>query len=97
MFFFEKKNQKTFASSRVSLNSTHQRHKSFLLLFFKKEVLPFSRAAAMHEAVQVEPLAVRRRTAAPVRSLGGTPFSAPAGGEAQVTLGFAIATSEGLA
>jgi len=40
MFFFEKKNQKTFASAqRHSVASV--RNKSFLLLFFKKEVLPF--------------------------------------------------------
>jgi len=40
MFFFEKKNQKTFAplSARRS-NARAPRRKSFLLLFFKKEVL----------------------------------------------------------
>jgi hypothetical protein len=39
-FFFEKKNQKTFTSSGAYLNH-HARSKgikSFLLLFFKKEV-----------------------------------------------------------
>jgi len=42
MFFFEKKNQKTFVSFvRVCCNTRVQRHKSFLLLFFKKEVLAF--------------------------------------------------------
>jgi hypothetical protein len=34
-FFFEKKNQKTFTVGRWG----QQRHKSFLLLFFKKEAL----------------------------------------------------------
>jgi hypothetical protein len=38
-FFFEKKNQKTFARCRGLIPSTYPRHKSFLLLFFKKEVL----------------------------------------------------------
>jgi hypothetical protein len=37
MFFFEKKNQKTFVFS----GDSGQHEKSFLLLFFKKEVLPF--------------------------------------------------------
>jgi len=43
MFFFEKKNQKTFASLETCVE-THvaKKHKSFLLLFFKKEVLAFS-------------------------------------------------------
>jgi hypothetical protein len=36
VFFFEKKNQKTF-----SHGSDRERGKSFLLLFFKKEVLAF--------------------------------------------------------
>jgi len=37
MFFFEKKNQKTFVFSRGLATA----RKSFLLLFFKKEVLAF--------------------------------------------------------
>jgi hypothetical protein len=42
MFFFEKKNQKTFVPSGTRLtNSPRQPEKSFLLLFFKKEVLVF--------------------------------------------------------
>ena len=42
MFFFEKKNQKTFASlCRDSPASPRQRNKSFLLLFFKKEGLSY--------------------------------------------------------
>jgi hypothetical protein len=36
VFFFEKKNQKTFIYF-----TRHQIDKSFLLLFFKKEDLPF--------------------------------------------------------
>jgi hypothetical protein len=40
-FFFEKKKQKTFASlSRLYAQHTTLRHKSFLVLFFKKERLP---------------------------------------------------------
>jgi hypothetical protein len=42
MFFFEKKNQKTFAPWRtwpISKLVAHGRSKSFLLLFFKKEDL----------------------------------------------------------
>jgi len=39
MFLFEKKNQKTFTSLRALVMSPRQRRKSFLLLFFKKEVL----------------------------------------------------------
>ena len=41
-FFSEEKNQKTFASlARVSSYEPQQRHKSFLVLFFKKEDLSF--------------------------------------------------------
>jgi hypothetical protein len=40
MFFFEKKNQKTFACWRALRRQRAQRDKSFLLLFFKKEGLP---------------------------------------------------------
>jgi len=40
MFFFAKKNQKTFVFS--PLKQPRQGHKGFLLLFFKKEVLSFS-------------------------------------------------------
>jgi hypothetical protein len=44
MFFFEKKNQKTFVFCRALLRGLATALKSFLLLFFKKEVLPlFSR------------------------------------------------------
>jgi PAS domain S-box-containing protein len=39
MFFFEKKNQKTFVSCCASLRGLATAYKSFLLLFFKKEVL----------------------------------------------------------
>jgi hypothetical protein len=40
MFFFEKKNQKTFDLFSCALGrGQRQRRKSFLLLFFKKEVL----------------------------------------------------------
>jgi hypothetical protein len=40
-FFFEKKNQKTFESWAEPLRKDRsQTCKSFLLLFFKKEVLP---------------------------------------------------------
>ncbi len=38
-FFFEKKKQKTFVRCRGRVTSARQRHKSFLLLFFKKEGL----------------------------------------------------------
>jgi len=40
MFFFEKKNQKTFITWRAPRRQRAQRDKSFLLLFFKKEDLP---------------------------------------------------------
>jgi hypothetical protein len=41
LFFFEKKNQKTFAPLKpLCGNRRVQMIKSFLLLFFKKEVLP---------------------------------------------------------
>jgi hypothetical protein len=39
MFFFEKKNQKTFARAVADFQDWHPAgSKSFLLLFFKKEV-----------------------------------------------------------
>jgi hypothetical protein len=41
VFFFEKKNQKTFNYIVFHRNSVRQHNKSFLLLFFKKEVLAF--------------------------------------------------------
>jgi len=44
MFFFEKKNQETFASwepRRPARLRANQREKSFLLLFFNKEVSSF--------------------------------------------------------
>jgi hypothetical protein len=41
MFFFEKKNQKTFAFLARADRTPATANKSFLLLFFKKEVLPF--------------------------------------------------------
>jgi hypothetical protein len=40
MFFFEKKNQKTFAFLVRADRKSATANKSFLLLFFKKEVLP---------------------------------------------------------
>jgi hypothetical protein len=40
MFFFEKKNQKTFALWRTPVDRLSLISKSFLVLFFKKEVLP---------------------------------------------------------
>jgi hypothetical protein len=52
MFFFEKKNQKTFIRSvpvvpTVSDRREGRKNKSFLVLFFKKEhFLPFSPRAA---------------------------------------------------
>jgi hypothetical protein len=39
MFFFEKKNQKTFGRCRGLPTSARLGNKSFLLLFFKKEDL----------------------------------------------------------
>jgi len=39
MFFFEKKNQKTFVPWRMRVDRLSFICKSFLLLFFKKEVL----------------------------------------------------------
>jgi hypothetical protein len=40
VFFFEKKNQKTFARSGPNMRAAvNQMDKSFLLLFFKKEAL----------------------------------------------------------
>jgi len=41
MFFFEKKNQKTFGHLRAPVVTLSLMNKSFLLLFFKKEVLSF--------------------------------------------------------
>jgi hypothetical protein len=41
MFFFEKKNQKTFARAVADPPESYAKGKSFLLLFFKKEDLPF--------------------------------------------------------
>jgi hypothetical protein len=42
MFFFEKKNQKTFVlRSKPVQTHVSKEDKSFLLLFFKKEVLPY--------------------------------------------------------
>jgi hypothetical protein len=41
VFFFEKKNQKTFASWRTLAEVSATANKSFLLLFFKKEVLSY--------------------------------------------------------
>jgi hypothetical protein len=41
MFFFEKKNQKTFDTCCVLPARRAPTGKSFLLLFFKKEGLPF--------------------------------------------------------
>jgi hypothetical protein len=47
MFFFEKKNQKTFAPlDRAGGNATGPVSKSFLLLFFKKEALSYRASAA---------------------------------------------------
>jgi hypothetical protein len=40
MFFFEKKNQKTFVPWRTPVDRLSPICKSFLLLIFKKEVLP---------------------------------------------------------
>jgi len=42
MFFFEKKNQKTFFSLRTLPARYTPSGKSFLLLFFKKEDLAFA-------------------------------------------------------
>jgi hypothetical protein len=56
-FFFEKKNQKTFASvgSRYPGKTAAKTAKSFLLLFFKKEALAFagfpSSSCANHRAI----------------------------------------------
>jgi hypothetical protein len=41
MFFFEKKNQKTFATGVRCRLGSRQQGKNFLLLFFKKEALLF--------------------------------------------------------
>jgi hypothetical protein len=42
-FFFEKKNQKTFAIFRCAVGrGARLKDKSFLVLFFKKELLSFS-------------------------------------------------------
>jgi hypothetical protein len=41
MFFFEKKNQKTFTSWRAPRRQRTPMNKSFLLLFFKKEESSF--------------------------------------------------------
>jgi hypothetical protein len=48
-FFFEKKKQKTFGSSVFTTVSTRRLYnsKSFLVLFFKKELLP-SRERGAH-------------------------------------------------
>jgi hypothetical protein len=44
MFFFAKKNQKTFASAVADSSGMNRvsAHKSFLLLFYKKEGLPWA-------------------------------------------------------
>jgi hypothetical protein len=42
MFFFEKKNQKTFVPWRTPPDKLSPISKSFLLLFFKKEALAFA-------------------------------------------------------
>jgi hypothetical protein len=42
LFFFEKKNQKTFATWLDLSGESGPSHKSFLLLFFKKEEFSFS-------------------------------------------------------
>jgi hypothetical protein len=41
VFFFEKKNQKTFVTWLGAAPRSERNAKSFLLLFFKKEVLAF--------------------------------------------------------
>jgi hypothetical protein len=46
MFFFEKKNQKTFSTSRALPARRTPMVKSFLLLFFKKEDFLTSRPPA---------------------------------------------------
>jgi hypothetical protein len=45
MFFFEKKNQKTFVPLRTLPARCAPSLKSFLLLFFKKEDLPYAAAS----------------------------------------------------
>jgi hypothetical protein len=47
MFFFEKKNQKTFISLRTLPASRARTVKSFLLLFFKKEDLSYLLSAKL--------------------------------------------------
>jgi len=42
VFFFEKKNQKTFDLMAYAAGEVRSKSKSFLLLFFKKEVLSLS-------------------------------------------------------
>jgi hypothetical protein len=44
MFFFEKKNQNTFAFWCVPAGKTKPEHRSPLVLFFKKEPLSWDRA-----------------------------------------------------
>jgi hypothetical protein len=39
VFFFEKKKQKTFVILEMTYRQRQQRDKSFLVLFFKKELL----------------------------------------------------------
>jgi hypothetical protein len=41
-FFFEKKNQKTFGRLALLSGKTWSGRKSFLVLFFKKEPLPYA-------------------------------------------------------
>jgi hypothetical protein len=55
-FFFEKKNQKTFANLVSAFPERLARIcKSFLLLFFKKEVLPFLPPLLIYNACRRRP------------------------------------------
>jgi hypothetical protein len=53
MFFFEKKNQKTFAILAFALRLAYTpKSKSFLVLFFKKELLPSYLAPLGHNTTR---------------------------------------------
>jgi len=64
-FFFEKKNQKTFATFTrdVSPSPGQQEQKSFLVLFFKKELLAFLPAVDLDLAAVIDGLRAPRKGA----------------------------------
>jgi len=60
MFFFEKKNQKTFAQGARAVQAARRISQSFLLLFYKKAVLASCHAFACQARNRHASLPVRR-------------------------------------